>query len=88
MAKATVAIRVESSLYDELVKIAEKRDVTITEALGFYIARRSGQAAQPALMQTPAACPDCGQPFENHEFFLTQLIDHHGAHVKGIRCPG
>jgi len=42
MAKPTVAIRVDGQLYDELVQIAESRDVTITQALGIYIHRQRG----------------------------------------------
>lgn len=40
MAKPTVAIRVPSELYDDLVKIADDRDVTITQALDIYIRRQ------------------------------------------------
>jgi len=40
MAKPTVAIRVPGELYDDLVKIADDRDVTITQALDIHIRRQ------------------------------------------------
>jgi Lsr2. len=39
MAKPTVAIRVNAELYNELLEIADARDVTITQALDIYINR-------------------------------------------------
>ena len=49
MAAPTVAIRINSQLYDELVKVAEARDVTITQAMGIYSKRLIDQAVEDAL---------------------------------------
>jgi hypothetical protein len=53
MAKPTVAIRVAADLYDELVKIADDRDVTITQALDIYIRRQSRGKAEEASEAKP-----------------------------------
>ena len=44
MARPTVAIRIPGELYDELVEIADERDVTISQSLDIYIRRLRREA--------------------------------------------